>query len=102
MSAMKIVSILVLLISSSFAVSETINKRGYCGRMLSEFLDEVCQEHGMTAKRTSDAMMVQRGEVDGWMETQRALDFGRTKRGIVDECCYKTCTVKTLLSYCAG
>ncbi|CAB3230439.1 unnamed protein product [Arctia plantaginis] len=63
----------------------------YCGRRLSNVLATLCW----------DVEMVKR-DAGGWMMKQnvRALGSVRGKRGPVDECCYKPCTIDELLTYC--
>lgn len=64
----------------------------YCGRRLSSVLAALCYDSSNMVKR------------DGgwWMPpaSARALGGARGKRGLVDECCYKSCTLDELLTYC--
>ncbi|CAH1642976.1 unnamed protein product [Spodoptera littoralis] len=63
----------------------------YCGRGLSNRVLKVCEDH-----------LEQKRDAGWWMSADalRPLSGVRGKRGIVDECCYKTCTVKEVIPYC--
>lgn len=65
-----------------------------CGRRLSDILAAVCW----------DSEVVKRdAEVVKWWtkrENVQALGGVRGKRGPVDECCYKSCTIDELFTYC--
>ncbi|CAH0588809.1 unnamed protein product [Chrysodeixis includens] len=62
----------------------------YCGRQLSRALAVLCW--GAEEKRDA-----------GWWsppQTSRVLGGTRGKRGPVDECCEKACSISELMTYC--
>ncbi|KFM70794.1 hypothetical protein X975_21955, partial [Stegodyphus mimosarum] len=90
-----------------------------CGKMLVDALATVCQNEYYDP--SSNIEMTKRNyvysadniptwdsfpESDGFVRPQTALDFfsinmvPRNTRGIVDECCRKSCTIQELMSYC--
>ncbi|CAB3234439.1 unnamed protein product [Arctia plantaginis] len=63
----------------------------YCGRRFSNMLAALCR----------DTEVVKRD--DGWWMSQkiaRTLSNVRGKRGPVEECCDKPCSLEELLTYC--
>lgn len=64
----------------------------YCGRRLANVLAALCYDSENMVKRN----------VGWWIlpANARALGGGRDKRGLVDECCFKSCTRDELISYC--
>lgn len=101
MTAIKVVTILILLTYIGFVLAQTINKRGLCGRTLAEAMAKYCEANGMSVKRSETDKRRYGGVISWpWLGTQRALSFGRSKREIVEECCYKTCKIETLMTYC--
>nr|P26730.1 RecName: Full=Bombyxin A-7; Short=BBX-A7; AltName: Full=4K-prothoracicotropic hormone; Short=4K-PTTH; Contains: RecName: Full=Bombyxin A-7 B chain; Contains: RecName: Full=Bombyxin A-7 A chain; Flags: Precursor [Bombyx mori]BAA00668.1 bombyxin A-7 precursor [Bombyx mori] len=65
----------------------------YCGRHLARTLADLCWEAGVDKR--SDAQYASYGSA--WL---MPYSEGRGKRGIVDECCLRPCSVDVLLSYC--
>ncbi|CAK1554233.1 unnamed protein product [Leptosia nina] len=78
-------SILSLVLQGSYS------DRRYCGRYLANTVAFECQ-NAMT-KRTAMT------EYDIWIP-QRTARSARSKREIVEECCYKACSTDELLAYC--
>ncbi|KAG6456871.1 hypothetical protein O3G_MSEX010002 [Manduca sexta] len=68
----------------------------YCGRRLATTLAYMCPElEEETVKRSgADALFGSRD----WRWA--ALGGARGKRGVVEECCEKPCTLDVLLTYC--
>ncbi|XP_067129278.1 probable insulin-like peptide 5 [Centruroides vittatus] len=67
----------------------------FCGRALADILSLICQNRGGLYSPDSDAEMKKN-------EIFYELGYYKSKRrGIVDECCKKSCTFETLASYCA-
>ncbi|XP_075980263.1 insulin-related peptide 2-like [Anticarsia gemmatalis] len=87
---MKYSLVLALVLVSLVCVSAQVSSV-YCGRRLSNALAVLCW----------DADVVKRA--GGWAlhaAGARTLGGARHKRRLVDECCYKPCTVDELLTYC--
>lgn len=87
---MKFLVVLLLTALVYGYVSAEMSKK-FCGPDLSEIVAKLCW----------NVEMVKRGN-GWWMRPQggRVLGGMRDKRGLVDECCYKPCTVDELLTYC--
>nr|AGH25573.1 insulin-like precursor polypeptide B [Helicoverpa armigera] len=79
---------LIMACVACYAAQESTNF--YCGRQLSRALAVVCW--GAESKRDAGWWMPQHGG--------HALAGVRGKRGPVDECCEKSCSVSELMSYC--
>nr|UYS57573.1 insulin-like peptide 1 [Hyphantria cunea] len=80
-----------LLLFFVFTCVSCDNSHVYCGRRLSNILAAVCWDDEPMKR---DA---------GWGFSpihMRALGGYRGKRGPVDECCYKPCTIDELRGYC--
>lgn len=89
----------------------------FCGRRLSNALVTLCPNEDYLVKRSLEFSpgtdfhnSIDEGLIGGtdhnsigwgWLTapTVRGLK-ARNKRGIVDECCYKPCSVDELMSYC--
>lgn len=89
----------------------------FCGRRLSNALVTLCSSEDYLVKRSLEFIpgtdlhkskdeelirAIDHNSVGwGWLTapTVRGLK-ARNKRGIVDECCYKPCSVDELMSYC--
>ncbi|KAG8180377.1 hypothetical protein JTE90_025427 [Oedothorax gibbosus] len=78
-----------------------------CGRSLSQLISFVCQgvyNEPVATKRNSQFMLP---EIDWTSEGNTIPEIDdyifpmiRTRRGVVDECCHRSCTFSTLRSYC--
>ena len=103
MTSMKVVTLLFLLTFIGLVFTETtdLNNIRMCGRTLPAVVAMYCEKYGMAGKRNGGDSMPRYGG-DFWpgMNSQRGLDLVTAKRGIVDDCCYNTCSVETILSYC--
>lgn len=89
-SIMKL-SIMLLLVSLVYGYVSAEKSRKFCGTELSKIVANLCW----------DVEMVKRG--GGWWMPHapgRMLGGMRDKRGLVDECCFKPCTIDELLTYC--
>ncbi|XP_075980259.1 insulin-related peptide 4-like [Anticarsia gemmatalis] len=90
---MKLSLVLALVVVASVFSEAQGSGNVYCGRRLSNILAALCYEESSN--------MVKR---DGgwWLDAAgvRALGGARGKRGLVDECCNKPCTIDELLTYC--
>nr|UYS57579.1 insulin-like peptide 7 [Hyphantria cunea] len=87
---MKFSLVLVLVVLASTAVLGD-HAQIYCGRRLSNVLATLCWDVEMVKRDSGNQML---------KENVRTLSGFRSKRGPVDECCYKPCTVDELLTYC--
>lgn len=87
---MKVLQVLLLVAFVSIFVSAEKSKK-FCGSDLSDSVARLCWS----------VEMVKRG-AGWWMSPEggRMLGGIRDKRGLVDECCFKPCTVDELLTYC--
>ncbi|CAB3230423.1 unnamed protein product [Arctia plantaginis] len=87
---MKFSVVLLLVALVSGYVSPEKSKK-FCGPELSNIVANLCW----------NVEMVKRG-AGWWMPPApgRMLGGMRDKRGLVDECCYKPCTIDELLTYC--
>ncbi|CAB3230417.1 unnamed protein product [Arctia plantaginis] len=87
---MKFLEVLLLaaLIGSNVSAEKS---RKFCGSGLSDIVASLCW----------NVEIVKRG-AGWWMSPEggRMLGGMRDKRGLVDECCYKPCTIDELLTYC--
>ena len=84
---LKLVLLCAALLCCVYAAAPVRARGVYCGRRLAEVLATLCwgpDEH----KRAR------------WGPPAAALAGVRGKRGPVDECCYKSCTVDELMTYC--
>ncbi|CAH0627436.1 unnamed protein product [Chrysodeixis includens] len=90
---MKLLLVLIVTVACAWSSEAESPANVYCGRRLAEFFATVC----VTGNNKRDA---------GWwlMDDDRMQDLGigtlRGKRGLVDECCEKACTVEELIQYC--
>ncbi|CAB3230421.1 unnamed protein product [Arctia plantaginis] len=88
---MKYSVVLLLVVYCVYGSASAEQSKKFCGPDLAEIVARLCW----------NVEMVKRG--DGWWmrpEGGRVLGGMRDKRGLVDECCYKSCTIDELLTYC--
>ncbi|KAH7933108.1 hypothetical protein HPB49_008295 [Dermacentor silvarum] len=108
---------LLLLLLCGLAASSLIEKRTrFCGPYLVETLEALCggeffdpaqKRHTGRQQMTLQPMLppwVMEPRL-GFLDTKTALQLlrpvaRRQGRGIIDECCHKSCSVAELLSYC--
>lgn len=85
---------LLIVVLSLFALTyvSANNAHVYCGRQLSNILAAVCWDNEPMKR---DGVSIGFPALDA-----RVLDGYRGKRGPVDECCFKPCTVDELQTYC--
>ncbi|PZC83937.1 insulin-related peptide 4 [Helicoverpa armigera] len=88
---MKLFLVLAIVVVFAWSSEAQNGASYYCGRRLAEVLATLCWG-SEEVKR----------DAGWWMSPDAAhsLSGARGKRGPVDECCYKPCTVDELLSYC--
>ncbi|XP_026733453.1 insulin-related peptide 2-like [Trichoplusia ni] len=84
---MKLVVVVVAVVACAWLSAAQSGVSVYCGRQLSERLSSLCwgepeQKRGW------------------WVPPAGALAGVRGKRGLVDECCDKPCSIEELLTYC--
>lgn len=89
----------------------------FCGRRLSNALVTLCPSEDYLIKRSPEFIQgtnlhnsidedlirgIDHNSIGwGWLTAPTARGMkARNKRGIVDECCYKPCSVDELMSYC--
>nr|C0HKS3.1 RecName: Full=Insulin-related peptide 1; Short=IRP-1; Contains: RecName: Full=DAGWWIPQHGHHALAGVR-amide; Flags: Precursor [Agrotis ipsilon] len=82
------VFVLIFACFSCYYAQESTNF--YCGRTLSRALAVLC--YGAESKRDAGWWIPQHGH--------HALAGVRGKRGPVDECCEKACSIQELMTYC--
>lgn len=92
-TVMKLSFVVMLLVLLSAGGAER-GKRKYCGRVLSDALAFLCPKMEEIGKRSRVPYMHY-----GW-QWPMSVSGARGKRGIVDECCYNSCSLDVLLSYC--
>ncbi|KAJ8712589.1 hypothetical protein PYW07_005431 [Mythimna separata] len=87
---MKFFTVFALMLACAACYASQDGTNFYCGRHLSRTLAMLCW--GAESKR----------DAGWWMPPQsaRALGGVRGKRGPVDECCMKPCSIDELLTYC--
>lgn len=108
--------IIILIVAITFVAGQE-EPQIFCGRRLSNALLALCPSEDYLVKRSSEFIPgnglhntidegLTRGTDHnavgwGWLTapTVRGMK-ARNKRGIVDECCYKPCSVEELISYC--
>lgn len=92
-----------------------------CGQMLNQQLDAICsgRYHTITGKKRSDQLTFDDFNMESYgmepLEDTLMLDYvdnlrplrlmgglrhHRLRRGIVEECCHKSCSTATLREYC--
>nr|P33721.1 RecName: Full=Bombyxin B-1 homolog; Contains: RecName: Full=Bombyxin B-1 homolog B chain; Contains: RecName: Full=Bombyxin B-1 homolog A chain; Flags: Precursor [Samia cynthia]BAA03020.1 Samia bombyxin homolog B-1 [Samia ricini] len=91
---MKVSMFVVIVLCMVAASSAGRGARRYCGRVLADTLAYLCPEMEEVEKR-SGAQYARYG----W-QSPESREGARGKRGVVDECCYNSCTLDVLLSYC--
>ncbi|CAB3230415.1 unnamed protein product [Arctia plantaginis] len=91
------VSVVLILLVLVVGHESARTSQVYCGRRLSDVLAVLCWDSEIVKR---DVEMVKRSEWRMPMESALALDGVRGKRGPVDECCYKPCTIDELFTYC--
>lgn len=88
---MKLLLVLIVTVACAWSSEAQSSANVYCGRRLAEMFATVC----ITGNNKRDA---------GWwlMDDDNMQDVlaMRGKRGLVDECCEKACTVEELIQYC--
>ncbi|KAG6456873.1 hypothetical protein O3G_MSEX009988 [Manduca sexta] len=83
----------VVMLWSLCAMVHAAGERQYCGRTLANARELLCSNYNLV-KRSSM-------EGEDWWWDRAMLKSTRGKRnGIVEECCYKPCSVDELLTYC--
>ncbi|KAF9422795.1 hypothetical protein HW555_001579 [Spodoptera exigua] len=87
---MKLVLVLVVLVACVWCC-EAQGGNFYCGPALAEAWSKVC----------ASSKDEKRG-AGWWMAANEARSLGgfRGKRGLVNECCFKRCSLDELLAYC--
>ncbi|KAJ8732440.1 hypothetical protein PYW07_015039 [Mythimna separata] len=90
---MKLALVFLLVVAGSWCFEEQRpdTPRQYCGKFLADSLRNICY-YSNAVKRDA-----------GWWlsaDAMRALEGGRGKRGIMEECCYNPCSIEVLQSYC--
>ncbi|KAJ8732446.1 hypothetical protein PYW07_015045 [Mythimna separata] len=90
---MKLALVFLLVVAGSwcFGEQQPDTPRIYCGEVLANQLRKICL-FSNAVKRDA-----------GWWlsaDAMRALEGGRGKRGIIEECCYNPCSIEELQSYC--
>ncbi|GBN38973.1 hypothetical protein AVEN_202208-1 [Araneus ventricosus] len=93
-------SIVALLVGAVVSDPLTRRTRGVlCGTQLSEALSLACGSNFYVPREARDSSL-------GVMKDRVALSFlgrhRRLHRGIVEECCHKSCSMQELLSYCGN
>ncbi|CAL1262099.1 unnamed protein product [Larinioides sclopetarius] len=91
-------SIVALLVGAVVADPLIRRTRGVlCGKKLSDAVSLVCGNDIYVPREIRNSPL-------GLMKDSEALSFlgrlNRQHRGIVEECCHKSCTVQELQSYC--
>ncbi|GFQ93750.1 hypothetical protein TNCT_630991 [Trichonephila clavata] len=93
-------SILALLVGA--IVTEPISRHTravLCGAQLSEALSLACGSNFYVPRNIRDPSL-------GMLKSTVAMSFfgrhRRQHRGIVEECCHKSCSMQELLSYCGN
>ncbi|XP_015204783.2 insulin-like isoform X1 [Lepisosteus oculatus] len=106
----QVFSLLALLVLSSPPVTNAAANQHLCGSHLVEALYLVCGEKGFfynpnKAKRDMEPVLGfltgksgQENEVDEYQFKQQGEM--KVKRGIVEQCCHKPCTIYELENYC--
>ncbi|KAJ8715307.1 hypothetical protein PYW08_005288 [Mythimna loreyi] len=85
------ICLLIFVCFSSYYAQEVQERTSYyCGRNLARALAVLC--YGVDVKRDAGWWMPPHGA--------RALAGMRGKRGPVDECCEKACSIQELMTYC--
>ncbi|XP_035428748.1 insulin-related peptide 4 [Spodoptera frugiperda] len=84
-------TLVLLVVVACFWCCAAQSANFYCGRRLAEVLSKLCWDH-----------TEEKRDAGWWMsaDAARSLSGVRGKRGPVDECCDKPCTVDELLAYC--
>ncbi|KAL1501110.1 hypothetical protein ABEB36_006497 [Hypothenemus hampei] len=110
---MKNVLVVVCLLLVAIARAEDKEPKRRCGRALTDFLGELCQNiyNEPKLKKSSDIRFFKHEPneelLDVLYDVYRASVRPRGpyqrlyKRGIVDDCCFKTCTPQELMLYCS-
>nr|O09210.1 RecName: Full=Bombyxin-related peptide B; AltName: Full=ABRP; Contains: RecName: Full=Bombyxin-related peptide B chain B; Contains: RecName: Full=Bombyxin-related peptide B chain A; Flags: Precursor [Agrius convolvuli]BAA20092.1 prepro-Agrius bombyxin-related peptide B [Agrius convolvuli]prf//2209332B bombyxin-related peptide:ISOTYPE=B [Agrius convolvuli] len=89
----------LVLVSLALLVSlASVQGNNYCGRHLSETLAYMCPELEGASKRSGAMGAAAMYGTRGWRWA--AMGGNRGKRGVVEECCYQSCTLDELLTYC--
>ncbi|CAK1585868.1 unnamed protein product [Parnassius mnemosyne] len=99
---MKIQVLLLLTIIGTISIESGNSQRiVLCGRRLAETLAMVCDSGTMMKKSVSNSIQEYKYGWQ-WLAPRVAHSFGqpRGKRGIVSECCEKSCSLEELLTYC--
>ncbi|KAH9635014.1 hypothetical protein HF086_010697 [Spodoptera exigua] len=84
---MKLVVLAVVLACCACVCSAQVRGGVHCGRELSETLATLCWGPELSKR-------------SWWVPPAGALAGVRGKRGLVDECCSKACTIDELMMYC--
>ncbi|KAH9635010.1 hypothetical protein HF086_010693 [Spodoptera exigua] len=84
---MKFVFFAVVLACCVYVCTAQQGRGVYCGRRLSEMLATLCWGPELNKR-------------SWWVPPAGALAGMRGKRGPVDECCEKSCTIDELMMYC--
>ncbi|CAB3230418.1 unnamed protein product [Arctia plantaginis] len=84
-------SVVLLLFALASGSVAAVKSKKFCGSELSNIVANLCWNVEMVKRGTGWWMSPGGGRVLGGM---------RDKRGLVDECCYKPCTIDELLTYC--
>lgn len=100
----QVVSFTVLLIIASLSKAQADNRLGvYCGRVLADKMALICDWGEYEEDKRSGRNEMKNGPNElGWFgpRTYHAYSGVKSKRGIVEDCCYQPCDISTLLSYC--
>ncbi|KAJ0174775.1 hypothetical protein K1T71_009883 [Dendrolimus kikuchii] len=80
----------ILALCFGLNVSFTLKPEVYCGRSLADILTAVCAENS--------SEFVKRDTTSNHYESKTSRS--RKRRGILDECCLKGCTILDIATYC--
>ncbi|GBP81825.1 Bombyxin B-1 homolog [Eumeta japonica] len=106
---MKLATVLFLACAALAARAQMEGKMTLCGRRLSAARELLCYGQDQMQKRDNAQKDLYASESEQswapawpWGGRRAALSarWARHKRGLVDECCLKSCTVDEILSYC--
>lgn len=97
------VFLVFVIVAVSYSAGDRPQK--YCGRRLADARAVIC---GYTTEEEKKSIEYNEVEYDAggyswpWLQAHKAIVLAqpRNKRGIVEECCEKPCSINELLSYC--